>query len=165
MEIVDPRFTQPERIREEGTVKVRDILSVKGTAVFSIAADATLQDVAAKLVECRVGSLLIFHVDRDGNPGELAGIVTEKDILYAWPTASGRYEVKVADAMSTVLITGTPDDDLEHVMGLMTTRRIRHLPVLSQGRLTGIISIGNVVEAQHDRLALENRCLKDYITG
>ena len=82
MEIVDPRFTQPERIRKE-TVKVRDILSVKGTAVFSIAADATLPNVAAKLVECRVGSLLIFHVDRDGNPGELAGIVTKRNILYA----------------------------------------------------------------------------------
>jgi CBS domain-containing protein len=164
--MVDPASTQQESIHEEGTVKVRDILSVKGTDVFSIAADATLQDVAAKLVEYRVGSLLIFHVDRDGNPGELAGIVTEKDILYA--CADGKralHEVKVAHAMSTVLITGTPDDDLEHVMGLMTTRRIRHLPVLSQGRLTGIISIGDVVKAQHDRLALENRCLKDYITG
>jgi CBS domain-containing protein len=147
-------------------VKIQDILSVKGTAVFAITADATLQDVAAKLVEYRVGSLVIFHEDSDGQPGELAGIVTEKDILYA--CADGRRalgDVKVAEAMTTVLITVTPDDDVEHVMGLMTTRRIRHLPVLAKGRLAGIISIGDVVKAQHDWLALENRCLKDYITG
>ena len=147
-------------------MKLRDILEVKGTVVFSIAGDATLQDVAVKLVECRVGSLVIFHQDSAGNPGDLAGIVTEKDILYA--CAAGKRslrEVAVAEAMSTALVTGTPDDDVEHVMGLMTTRRIRHLPVVSQGRLAGIISIGDVVKAQHDRLALENRCLKDYITG
>ena len=127
-------------------MKLRDILGVKGTAVFSIAGDATLQDAAVKLVECHVGSLVIFHQDSAGNPGDLVGIVTEKDILYA--CADGKRalrEVKVAEAMLTALVTGTPDDDVEHVMGLMTTRRIRHLPVVSQGRSVGIILIGDVV--------------------
>ncbi len=72
-------------------------------------------------------------------------------------------EVKVGEAMSTTLITGTPDDEVEEVMGLMTTHRIRHLPVLCEGRLAGMISIGDVVKAQHDRLAMENRFMKDYI--
>ena len=60
-------------------------------------------------------------------------------------------------------MTGTPDDEVEQVMGLMTTRRIRHLPVLFEGRLAGMISIGDVVKAQHDRLAMENQFMKDYI--
>jgi CBS domain-containing protein len=69
----------------------------------------------------------------------------------------------VADVMSTNLITGVPGDAIENVMGLMTTKRIRHLPVVAEGRLIGIISIGDVVKAQHDHLAMENRFMKDYI--
>jgi len=92
------------------------------------------------------------------------GIISERDILHSCVAGSRPLaEVLVAEAMSTTLITGTPDDEVESVMGLMTTRRIRHLPVLSEGRLAGIISIGDVVKAQHDRLAMENRFMKDYI--
>ena len=95
---------------------------------------------------------------------ELVGIITERDILHA--CGAGRRplaEVKVAEAMSTTLVTGAPDDEVESIMGLMTTHRIRHLPVLVEGRLAGMISIGDVVKAQHDRLAMENRFMKDYI--
>ena len=65
--------------------------------------------------------------------------------------------------MSTKVITGTPADIVENVMGLMTKNRIRHLPVVVEGRLVGMVSIGDVVKAQHDRLAMENQALKDYI--
>jgi CBS domain-containing protein len=67
--------------------------------------------------------------------------------------------------MTATLVTGLPDDEVEQVMGLMTTRRIRHLPVLAAGQLAGMISIGDVVKAQHDSLALENRFMKDYISN
>jgi CBS domain-containing protein len=71
--------------------------------------------------------------------------------------------VRVAEAMTANLVTGTPDDEVESVMGLMTSRRIRHLPILVEGRLAGIISIGDVVKAQHDRLIMENQFMQDYI--
>ena len=143
-------------------MKLQDILSVKGNTVRSISPEATLQDVVSALIEHRIGSLVVCRSDAAGKE-ELAGIITERDILYACAGSKPLDEVKVVEVMSTTLVTGTPDDEVEQVMGLMTTRRIRHLPVLSEGRLAGIISIGDVVKAQHDQLAIENRFMKDYI--
>ncbi len=146
-------------------MKLRDILDVKGDTVHSIPPEARLQEAVDRLVENRVGALVVRRPDA-GEADRLLGIITERDILHAC-SAGGRPlgEVKVAEAMTEKLITGTPDDDVEQVMGLMTARRIRHLPVLDGGRLSGMISIGDVVKAQHDRLALENRLMKDYIGG
>ena len=69
----------------------------------------------------------------------------------------------VTDAMSRDPVTGSPSDTVEDTMGLMTERRVRHLPIVDDGRLLGIISIGDVVKAQHDNLTLENHYLKSYI--
>jgi CBS domain-containing protein len=144
-------------------MKLQDILMVKGTIVYSIPPDSTLQDVVRTLVEHRIGALVVCGLDALGR-NELLGIVTERDILYCCVAGSRPLnQVRVDEAMSTALVTGTPEDEVEHVMGLMTTHRIRHLPVLCEGRLAGIISIGDVVKAQHDRLAMENRFMKDYI--
>jgi CBS domain-containing protein len=146
-------------------MKLHEILSVKGSAVHCISPEATLQDVVKTLVEHRIGSLVVCRSDSPAKD-DLLGIITERDILYACADGSrGLVDVKAAEAMSTTLATATPDDEVEEVMGLMTTRRIRHLPVLVEGRLAGIISIGDVVKAQHDRLAMENRFMKDYIGG
>ena len=144
-------------------MKLQEILMVKGNAVRSISPEATLQEVVRTLVEHRIGSLVVCRLDSTGGE-ELVGIITERDILRCCGAGNRPLtEIRVAEAMSTTLFTGTPDDEVEQVMGLMTTRRIRHLPVLSAGRLAGIISIGDVVKAQHDRLAMENRFMKDYI--
>lgn len=144
-------------------MKLQEILSVKGSAVHTISPEATLQEVVRTLVEHRIGSLVICRVDAQGKD-ELMGIITERDILHACVAGSKALtEAKAIEAMSTMLVTASPDDEVEEVMGLMTTRRIRHLPVLCEGRLAGIISIGDVVKAQHDRLAMENRFMKDYI--
>ena len=144
-------------------MNLQEILGVKGSVVHTISPDTTLQDVVTTLIEHRVGSLLVRRPDAEGQEG-LLGIITERDILYASVAGSRPLaEVKACEAMSANLITGTPEDDLEAVMGLMTTHRIRHLPVLCGGRLVGIVSIGDVVKAHHDRLAMENRFMKDYI--
>jgi CBS domain-containing protein len=147
----------------EKAMKLQDILDVKGATVRSISPDATLQDVVRVLMEHRIGSLVVCRPEAAGRD-KLVGIITDRDILYACVAGSRPLaEVRVADAMSTNLVTGSPDDEVEFVMGLMTTRRIRHLPVLVEGRLAGMISIGDVVKAQYDRLAVENRFMKDYI--
>jgi CBS domain-containing protein len=144
-------------------VTLQDILGVKGHAVYRIDSQATLAEAARTLVEHKVGSLLVFHQPA-GEEEQLAGIITERDILYS--CAADNYPLEttqVAEIMTAELITGTPEDAVEDVMGLMTSKRIRHLPVLAEGKLLGIVSIGDIVKAQHDRLAMENRFMKDYI--
>jgi len=146
-------------------MKLQEILDAKGTTVHSIPEKATLQEVVHRLIELRIGSLVVCRRDAAGQEVPV-GIISERDILYA-SSADGRPldQVTAAEAMSAALVTVAPDDDVEHVMGLMTSRRVRHLPVLVEGRLAGIISIGDVVKALIDRLAVENRFLKDYIAG
>jgi len=72
-------------------------------------------------------------------------------------------EIRVSEVMSVDLIVASPGDSIESVMGLLTEKRIRHLPVVENNQLKGMISIGDVVKAQYDQLALENHYLKSYI--
>ncbi len=139
---------------------LKDILDSKGDAVFTIAPDATLADVAQKLVEHNIGSLIVCEKDA------LVGIITERDLLHSW--AQGNEDlaaVQVKEIMTTELVTASPADPVEKVMGLMTTKRVRHLPILSEGKLVGLVSIGDVVKAQLNHLAVENKFMKDYIQG
>lgn len=144
---------------------LQEILRRKGSQVHSISPDATLDQVVRKLVENNVGSLVVCQPAADGGAsGTLVGIITERDILRA--CAAGRESlstVKVSDVMTHDLMTGTPDDSIEETMGLMTERRIRHLPILVDDRLAGIISIGDVVKAHFEEVTMENHYLKSYI--
>ena len=144
---------------------LRDILTAKGSHVFTTRPEAALDEAVRELVQHNVGALVVCT--RECPDGErLVGIVTERDILHV--CASGRCDlaaIKVSEVMSTKLITASPDDAVEAVMGSMTDHRIRHLPVLADGRLVGIVSIGDVVKAQHDRLAMENQFMRNYIVS
>jgi CBS domain-containing protein len=143
---------------------LQEILKFKGATVYTIEPTATLADVVRRLVQHNVGSLLVC--DRDLSDGEkLVGIITERDILHVVAEHHGALaSMRVADHMSTRLVTATPNDSLEAVMGLMTDNRIRHLPVLNEKRsVVGIVSIGDIVKVQLERLALENQFMKDYI--
>jgi CBS domain-containing protein len=141
-------------------MKVQEILQSKGDKVHSISPDESLSAAIAKLVQCNVGSLVVL----DGE--QMAGIITERDILRACAACEdAQKKLAVRDHMSAKVITGDPDDQVDDVMGLMTSRRIRHLPILHEGRLVGIISIGDVVKAHHAKLRLENHYLKTYIQG
>ena len=135
-----------------------DILGTKGRTVHHCAPDDSLADVVDLMVGHNVGSLLVL------TDGEMVGIITERDILRASAATRGPLEfVKVHERMTRCPIVASPHDDLTDVMGVMTERRIRHLPVVEQGRLVGIISIGDLVKAQHDELCRENHYLKSYI--
>jgi CBS domain-containing protein len=137
---------------------LQDILRVKGSAVHSIDPSATLEDVVQTLVACNCGSLVVC------NEGTLAGIITERDILKACAAHPGQFkQLRVREVMATHPVTASPQDSVEDTMGLMTNRRIRHLPIIEEGQLVGLISIGDVVKAQHDSLSLENHYLKTYI--
>ena len=139
---------------------LKDILRCKGTTVHTVAPTATLAEAIDRLVDHNVGSLLVC----DGEA--IVGIVTERDILRACKGGKvGLDQLLVRDRMTGELVTASPTDKVADVMGLMTERRIRHLPVLEDDRLVGLISIGDVVKAQHNQLTVENHYLKTYIHG
>lgn len=142
-----------------------DILRDKGSTVYTIRPEASLEEATRELVHRNVGALVVC--DRDLELGErLVGIITERDITRVCAAGKGPLSaIRVADVMTSELLTASPQDSVEATMALMTARRVRHLPVLSEGRMVGIVSIGDVVKSQLDRLAMENQFMKDYITG
>ena len=139
---------------------IRDILAVKGSHVFATTPDVTLQRVVELLVEYNCGSLVVYERDHSKR---MVGIVTERDIMRACAAGRVLQQTRVGDIMSREVVTGTAEDSVEDTMGLMTDNRIRHLPVLEENMLVGVISIGDVVKAQHDSLSAENFHLKSYI--
>lgn len=137
---------------------VRDLLDVKGSAVFSCRPSDTLADVVRLLAQWNCGSLVVL----DGE--QMVGIITERDVVRACSDMRSPLEfVRVAEKMTASPVTASPTDDVDHLMGVMTNRRLRHLPVVEAGRLVGLISIGDVVKAEHDELTRENHYLKAYI--
>ena len=139
-------------------MRVTEILKEKGDSVYQISPNATLADSVEQLVKFNCGSLMVTERER------VLGIITERDILKSIASQSlPLCELKVRDFMSKDLVTGQPCDDVNSIMGLMTSQRIRHLPIIEDNRLAGMISIGDVVKAQFDLLAHENHYMKVYI--
>ena len=140
-------------------MKLMDILSTKGSAVYSIHPEATLAELAEALVAHNCGSLVVLHEQR------MVGIITERDFLKSYvSTKKDLSSLYVSDFMSPNVTTGSPEDSVSETMGLLTSKRIRHLPIVDgNGDLVGMISIGDVVKAQHDELSVENHFMKSYI--
>lgn len=142
-------------------MKVREILCAKGDHVFTVFPHETVQDVVRVLMQHRIGALLV--VDEHGN---VAGIITERDVLRECLHGADRLNcITVRDAMTTNLVVGLPDDRLDDAMEAMTRHRVRHLPILEDGHVAGMISIGDVVRASLDETVHENGFLHDYING
>ena len=136
------------------------ILEEKTGDVLQIDGDATVFDAITKMVEANVGSLLVA----DG--GEIVGIVTERDYLRR-VAIEGRTEreTPVRDIMTSPLYVATPETAIDECMALMTDRRIRHVPIVDQGEVVGIVSIGDLVKFISKQQAFEIKYLTDYITG
>ncbi len=148
---------------------LREILQNKGSRVLTIAAHATVAEVVQKLVKFNCGSLVVCDDAGGSNDncdhGRMIGIITERDILRVVAARKAPLEeLRVSDTMTREPVTCSPNDSVEHAMGLMTDRRIRHLPIVDDdGRLIGMVSIGDLVKNQHDQLTMENHYLKSYI--
>ena len=142
-------------------VKVKEILRKKPATVVTIAADQSLLEASQLLVEHNIGALVI--VNGDGTP---IGILSERDIvreLAALQADVVNYNVR--DAMAEDVIIAFPDDDLSYVSSTMTDKRVRHLPIMHDQKLVGIVSIGDVVKAQLDHFESEAHMLRQYIAG
>ncbi len=140
---------------------LRHILSNKGHDVHTIRATASLDDVVRQLVLHNIGSLVVTD---PAWPSRMIGIITERDILRAVAKLHSPLTlIEVADVMTHKVIHGNPDDTIEEAMQLMTEHRVRHLPVICEGELMGMISIGDLVKFQCEELSLENYFLKSYL--
>jgi CBS domain-containing protein len=139
-------------------MKLRDILRSKGSAVYTISPTAMLMDAVRMMVDNRCGSLVVAR------GAEMVGIISERDILRTLAEVNVPLATTlVSERMTVRVITADLDDDLGKAMGLMTENRIRHLPITRDGRLEGMVSIGDLVKAQHEQLAQENHFLMSYI--
>ncbi len=143
-------------------MNVQTILSAKGSEVVTIAPTATLAEATALLREKGFGALV---ASVDGS--SIDGIVSERDIVRALATeGAATLERDVASCMSPEVFTCKPSDSIDALMSMMTERRIRHLPTVDEnGKLTGMISIGDVVKFRLGELERENDQLHDYIQG
>jgi CBS domain-containing protein len=143
-----------------GDMKVRDVLQAKGDHVFTVSPYHTMQDVVRVLMAHRIGALLVV------DEGRTVGIVTERDVLRECLDGADRLGlIEVRDAMTRDLVVGCPADDIDHAMSTMTRHRVRHLPIIDDGRVAGLISLGDVVKASLDETAYENGFLREYIQG
>ena len=151
-------------------MRARDILLEKGTEVVTIDVGQSIHDAICKLNEHGIGALIVT-----GEGEEIVGIITERDILRMcgdhcvrlnWLPTQEETSCPslVQDAMTKDLVIGVPDDDPNYIMGVMTKNHIRHLPILDEGSLVGIISIGDLVNTHLEEKVFENRTLKDYIS-
>jgi CBS domain-containing protein len=143
-------------------MNVQSIIGGKSPEVATITQTSTLRQAVEQLTERRIGALVV-----SGDGKAIEGIVSERDIVRATAAGGpGALDGSVGSVMSTDVVTCSAGDGVDRLMELMTSRRIRHLPVVDdRGQLAGIVSIGDVVKARLSELEQENHALAEYITG
>jgi CBS domain-containing protein len=146
--------------REMAVNRLYEILEEKGGDVLGIDGGASVFEAVQKMVERNTGSLLVTE------GGEITGIVTERDYLRR-VTLEGRAERETAvrEIMSSPLIVASPQTTVDECMALMTDRRIRHVPVVEEGKVVGLVSIGDLVKFKSKLQTFEIQYLTDYITS
>jgi len=139
---------------------VSDILKGKDGPLLTIASDASVFDMVKQMVDANVGSLLVTV------NGRIDGIVTERDYLRR-VTLEGRTDkdTPVSEIMTSPLIVVTPETPVDECMAIMTDRRIRHMPVVQDGEVVGMVSIGDLVKFQSQQQDFKIQYLTDYITA
>ena len=127
-------------------MNIQSILATKGTHVVTIPPDSSIRDAVAMFVTHNIGALVVVNA-----AGEPRGLLSERDIIRAAVRHEGIFSQTVGNLMVRDMIIGVPEDDLESVAHTMTEKRVRHIPVVEDGRLIGIVSIGDIVKAQRDQ--------------
>ena len=141
-------------------MKINDVLRGKGAEVVTIPPDATVRDLLALLAEHNVGALV---VSSDGSA--VTGIVSERDVVRLMHSDANALAAPVSSIMTVEVYTCEPDDHIDDLMRLMTEKRIRHVPVVVDDRLSGIVSIGDVVKTRIGELEFEREQLSKYIAS
>ena len=139
-------------------MKVRTILATKGTTVVTIRPQQSLREAARLLAEHNIGALVAVN-----EAGEIAGIISERDIIRAAARLDEALSRPVSEIMTKEVIVGLPNDDLMAVANAMTEKRFRHLPIVERGEMVGIISMGDIVKSQRDQYKGEIDTLETQI--
>lgn len=127
-------------------MKVSDILRSKGSQVITIHPQKTVKNAIHLLVKYNIGGLVVLD-----DLENIVGMITERDLIHFVANENPDFSLPVQEVMSTNILVGMPQDDLDSVGHTMTEKRFRHLPIVEGGKLVGIVSIGDVVKAQRDR--------------
>lgn len=139
---------------------VSKVLDKKGADILSVSPDTIIFDAIEKMAERSAGTALVME------DGQLIGLISERDFIRkVYLKKKCGQGVTVKEIMSTTLSTVTPDEQLENCMITMTEKRIRHLPVLQEGQVVGILSIGDIVKFMAEQKDFEIKNLQSYISG
>ncbi len=140
-------------------MKISEVLEAKATArAVTITPEATVRELLALLAEHNIGAVVVSN---DGSAVE--GIVSERDVVRRLVDNESVLDTAVGEIMTADVASAAPDDELPALMRVMTDRRIRHLPVLADDKLVGVISIGDVVKHRIDQLEEERDHLESYV--
>ena len=137
---------------------IRDILNMKGGAIFSMAPDGKVADAVSMMVANDIGSLVVME------GGRMTGMLTFREVLRALDAQRGNLaDLRIGDVMVNDPISGSPDDSLDQLREVMTQNHVRYLPIKEGGKLLGVISFHDVAKSVIKETSFENRLLKRYI--
>jgi CBS domain-containing protein len=143
----------------EATMRIADVLRSKGASVATITPETSVSGLLTELAVHNIGAMVVV------SPDGLVGIVSERDVVRKLHEhGASLLTLPVSEIMTTFVATCAPSDTVDHLSALMTNKRVRHIPVLENERLVGIVSIGDVVKQRMQELETEQRQLQDYIT-
>ncbi len=140
-------------------MRIADVLRNKGASVATITPETSVSGLLTELAVHNIGAMVVV------SPDGVVGIVSERDVVRALQTrGADLLRLPVSEIMTTFVATCTPNDTVDSLSALMTTKRVRHIPVMENGRLTGIVSIGDVVKLRMEELEAQQEQLQAYIT-
>jgi CBS domain-containing protein len=140
-------------------MRIADVLRNKGASVATITPETSVAGLLTELTVHNIGAMVVV------SPDGLVGIVSERDVVRKLHEIGGEIlRQPVSEIMTTLVVTCTPDDSVDRLNALMTENRVRHVPVVVNGRLAGIVSIGDVVKTRMEELETQQAQLQAYIT-
>jgi CBS domain-containing protein len=156
-------LSKAQPAEEVTAVNISDILRFKGADVITITPTESVASLLAQLAEHNVGALLVVDT---GNDGRVIGVVSERDVVRRIAErGAALLEASVEEIMSAMIVSCSSHDSIDSVAETMTERRVRHMPVIDDGELVGIVSIGDVVSSRIRQLEKDRGQLEQYISG
>jgi CBS domain-containing protein len=144
----------------EDAMRISEVLHVKGDDVVTISPGATVRELVALLKKHNIGAVVV-----SAGSGAVSGIVSERDVVRRLADGPDVLDATVDEIMTARVLTAQPTETVDHLMKLMTENRIRHVPVVVDDNLHGIVSIGDVVKSRMNELRFERDQLESYVAG